>query len=70
METNPFSELFTASETKKIVANPLILKVNEQLENVFLITLNKVPQKNKQLVFMEEMGKQEGPYFNLENIEK
>lgn len=47
-------------------------KINALIENVFLITLNKQPQKNKQLVFIEELAPQanELQLLNLEILEQ
>uniref|UniRef100_A0A182Y3P4 Ubiquitin conjugation factor E4 A n=1 Tax=Anopheles stephensi TaxID=30069 RepID=A0A182Y3P4_ANOST len=36
--------------------NPLEQKTNAHIEKVFLITLNKNPQKNKQLVYVEDVA--------------
>ncbi|XP_058062566.1 ubiquitin conjugation factor E4 A [Anopheles bellator] len=36
--------------------NPVEQKTNAHIEKIFLITLNKNPQKNKQLVYMEDVA--------------
>lgn len=45
-------------------------KINALIENVFLITLNKQPQKNKQFVFIEELQPQANDLLNLEILEQ
>lgn len=62
---NPFSDLIStdsrsptnsASSASKSQINAFDQKVNALIEQVFLITVNKTPQKNKQLVYMEEIA--------------
>ncbi|XP_049532096.1 ubiquitin conjugation factor E4 A [Anopheles darlingi] len=51
--------------------NPLALKTNAHIEKVFLITLNKNPQKNKQLVYMEDVAQGvESGLLDLEILEQ
>lgn len=66
---NPFSDLISETDTATVSAttslpltdsktqiNAFDQKVNALIEQVFLITVNKTPQKNKQLVYMEEIA--------------
>lgn len=68
---NPFSDLISATDTNATSAtnssssplaasksqiNAFDQKVNALIEKVFLITVNKSPQKNKQLVYMEDIA--------------
>lgn len=60
---NPFSSLFDdkqqeqpkSTDTKSRV-NIMDQKVNALIEQVFYITINRTPPKNKQLVFMDELA--------------
>lgn len=69
---NPFSDLVSAQDTtsrstrnstttpplaaSRSQINAFDQKINALIEQVFLITVNKTPQKNKQLVYMEEIA--------------
>lgn len=58
----------TSSSTSK--SNLLDEKLNNLVENVFLITIDKVPKKGKQLVFLEEVAAYGGSLLNLELLEQ
>lgn len=72
---NPFSTLFEdkqqatapTADTKPAV-NIMAQKVNALIEQVFYITINRTPQKNKQLVFMDELAAT-NPSIHLINVE-
>lgn len=59
----------TSSSTSS-KSNLLDEKLNNLIENVFLITIDKVPKKNKQLVFLEEVAAYGGTLLNLELLEQ
>uniref|UniRef100_A0AAG5CRW5 Ubiquitin conjugation factor E4 A n=1 Tax=Anopheles atroparvus TaxID=41427 RepID=A0AAG5CRW5_ANOAO len=51
--------------------NPVEQKTNAHIERIFLITLNKNPQKNKQLVYMEDVAQGvENGLLDLEVLEQ
>lgn len=57
--SNPFNDLFSAEKTanqQQSTMNVMDQKVNGLIEHVFSITINRTPQKNKQLVFMEDLS--------------
>lgn len=62
--SNPFSNLFegdkssqsTETEQPPKAINVMDQQVNALVENVFFITINRTPQKNKQRVFMEDLS--------------
>lgn len=80
--SNPFCSLF-GSETltdspvgenirpEPTPINAMDQKVNSLIEHIFSITINRTPQKNKQLVFMEDLAadKCEAPLMNMEILE-
>lgn len=62
--SNPFRDLFgnnkesleNASSEHGQSINVMDQKINSLIEHIFSITINRTPQKNKQLVFMEELA--------------
>uniref|UniRef100_A0A336LVS4 Ubiquitin conjugation factor E4 A n=1 Tax=Culicoides sonorensis TaxID=179676 RepID=A0A336LVS4_CULSO len=58
----------TSSSSSK--SNLLDEKLNNLIENVFLITIDKVPKKGKQLIFLEEVAAYGGNLLNLELLEQ
>lgn len=60
----------TSSSTSSSKSNLLDEKLNNLIENVFLITIDKVPKKGKQLVFLEEVAAYGGTLLNLELLEQ
>lgn len=56
LEPNPFSNLVnkTPEEMDQIAINDK--RINDLIQDVFLITLNSTPQNNKQLVFMSDVA--------------
>ncbi|XP_053669699.1 ubiquitin conjugation factor E4 A [Anopheles nili] len=51
--------------------NPLEQKTNAHIEKIFLITLNKAPQKNKQLVYVEDVAQAvESGLLDLDMLEQ
>lgn len=71
-KSNPFVSLFdkeatanapetqetanSQSEKKEHSINVMDQKINALIEHIFSITINQTPQKNKQLVFMEDLA--------------
>lgn len=59
--SNPFRSLFgssdetTANESEPTI-NAMDQKTNSLIQHIFSITINRTPQKNKQLIFMEELA--------------
>lgn len=65
--SNPFCNLFgnetmtststqQSTEPDQSIINVMDQKVNGLIEHIFSITINRTPQKNKQLVFMEDLA--------------
>lgn len=74
---NPFSGLITPEttdqNTSKTQINVFDQKINTLIEQVFRITVNKTPQKNKQLVYMEDVADtltSSLPLINLDVLEQ
>lgn len=81
--SNPFCSLFgneTATNTadqaniqpEPTPINAMDQKVNSLIEHIFSITINRTPQKNKQLVFMEDLvaDNTKPPIMNMEILEQ
>lgn len=77
--SNPFCNLFGIDNesTENLSAdhgresttiNVMDQKINSLIEHIFSITINRTPQKNKQLVFMDELAAI-NPEKNLMNME-
>lgn len=45
-------------------------KISAAIENTFLLTVNKIPQKNKSFVYMEDVASNDSNYFTLELLEQ
>lgn len=60
--SNPFRNLFgnnnesTSDDSQESPINAMDQKINSLIEHIFSITINRTPQKNKQLIFMEELA--------------
>lgn len=64
--SNPFCNLFgnnneptedaSSNSDRESPINAIDQKVNSLIENIFSITINRTPQKSKQLIFMEELA--------------
>lgn len=76
--SNPFCSLFGnelrpnssvhSENNQHATINAMDQKVNSLIENIFSITINRTPPKNKQLVFMEELA-ESNPNQTLMNME-
>lgn len=55
-ESVPASEAAPSSDSQTAAINVIEQKVNALIEHIFSITINQSPQKNKQLVFMEDLS--------------
>lgn len=62
------SSTVAASAESKPIINIMAQKINALIEQVFYITINHVPQKNKQLVFMDDLATS-NPTTQLMNVE-
>lgn len=61
--SNPFCNLFgnnnesiSSDHGRESTINAMDQKINSLIEHIFSITINRTPQKNKQLIFMEELA--------------
>lgn len=78
--SNPFADLFDGEKNANIESqkvnkssgNVLEQKINGLIEHIFSITINPTAQKNKQLIFMEDLatGNQETTFMNMELLEQ
>lgn len=79
--SNPFSTLIDSQQQTqatstisepKIAVNIMDQKVNSLIEQVFCITINRVPPKNKQLVFMDDLAtaNTNAQYMNVDILEQ
>lgn len=78
---NPFSDLFKSESRDQenptdsaIVAeqktiNAFDQKINDLIERIFLITINRNPRKHKQYVYMEDLATSTGESSSLINME-
>lgn len=73
--TNPFCSLFgnnnesaPSDHGRESTINAMDQKINSLIEHIFSITINRTPQKNKQLIFMEELAAI-NPKMTLMNME-
>lgn len=82
--SNPFCNLFgnetsnvtneaeTVEQPQSSAVNVMEQKINGLIENIFSITINRTPQKNKQLVYMEDMAEANPTkkHMNMELLEQ
>lgn len=72
LDANSATETSSQVESKNIpqpkTANVLNQKINDLIERIFLITINRTPRKNKQFVFMDDLAAS-NPTTTLMNVE-
>lgn len=72
-DTPAVQEATPSTTTTTMTINVMDQKVNSLIEHIFSITINQTPQKNKQLVFMEDlatMNTSTAPLMNMELLEQ